>query len=51
MSLEPDHLEARRRESRPRPPWWRRISYARLAAIVFCLLVWIAVARACMRYF
>ncbi|WP_374575505.1 hypothetical protein [Phenylobacterium sp.] len=52
MSLQPDHLESRRRRRRPpRPPWWRRIAYVRIAAILFCLLVWILVARACMAYF
>jgi hypothetical protein len=50
LSLQPDHLETpprRRRKPAPR----RRISYIRLAAVAFCLLVWIAVARACMAAF
>jgi len=51
LSLQPDHLEAARRKRPDRAPWWRRISYIRLAAILFCLIVWGAVARACMTYF
>jgi len=51
LGLQPDHLESARRRRRAGTPWWRRVSYIRLAAILFCLAVWVAVARACMTYF
>jgi hypothetical protein len=54
VTLEPDHLEPPRRTRRgPSPvvPWWRRIAFARIGAIAFCLAVWIAVGRACTAMF
>jgi len=44
----------RRRRLRRRQavgPWWRRISWIRTGAVVFCLTIWTLVARACMAAF
>jgi len=50
LDLPPNHTEARRRRRAPprRTPLWRRIAYARVGAILFCLFVWLWAARACM---
>ena len=31
----------------PHRAWWRRLAWGRIAAILFCLGVWLAVGRAC----